>query len=894
MNDKKIFLIDGHALVYRAFYAFVKNPLINSKGQPTSAVFGFANYLIRLIENYNCPYITVVFDSSKPTFRHEMYAQYKANRVAMPDDLKVQIPLVFKLIEALNIATIMKDGLEADDLIALLTRKALEESFDVYLVTKDKDLMQLIGPKVKMLAPDGSGTLMVFGADDVKEKMGIEPQKIVDYLALIGDASDNIPGVPGIGPKTAVKILESGYSVDMILDNPAILGNQKLIDKIQQNRELLSISKMLATLKTDIDIDIRLDDFIRKPFNNAMCVELFRDLEFTSLIRHPFFSSNKTENKTSVQIISTIEQIDKFILKVKQTEELSIHIQTNILQPRSADVIGIAMAASQDEAVYIPFKHNQDGNLTLDTVLTEIKEIIESEQIRKNGSNLKYLYQIFKKQNIYLGGPCFDIMVAAYLIDSGKRDYEIDILSSQYLGEEIGSLDKLLGSGKSKITFGEVPIDTAASFLGGTVTSLIKLKKELETELEKLNCRTLFETIEMPLVSVLAELEWNGVMIDIGLLKNLSDKYGTELNSLSEAIYQLAGEPLNLNSPKQIAEVLFGKLALPGAKKTKNGSHSTNVDVLEKLAEEYPIAQKILDYREIQKLLSTYIDALPLQIYKESGRVHTSFNQTVTATGRLSSTNPNLQNIPVRTEMGKKIREAFIASEGNVLVAADYSQIELRILAQLSGDPFLIQAFKEDKDIHTLTASAIYKVFPEIVTSEMRRAAKTINFGLMYGMGPINLSRQLGISYSEAKTFIDSYFLQFPSIKNYMETTIENARRFGYTETLLGRRRLIPEINSKIRNIREAAERTAINTPVQGTAADIIKIAMINIHKELASICSEAKMILQVHDELVFEVPENKAPELKEWVIQKMSSAYPLMVPLRVDAGIAVNWRMAH
>ncbi|HEX3020493.1 MAG TPA: DNA polymerase I [Chitinispirillaceae bacterium] len=893
MNDKRLFLIDGHALVYRAYYAFVKNPLINSKGQSTSAVFGFANYLVRLIEKYSCPYIAVVMDSSKPTFRHELYAQYKANREEMPDDLKAQMPLINKLIQALNITVIRKDGLEADDLIAVLTRKAVKESFDVFLVTKDKDLMQLIGPNVKMLAPDGSGTLMMLDVEDVKEKMGIGPEKIVDYLALIGDASDNIPGVPGVGPKTALKILEMAGTVDKVLDNPSILENEKLIAKIQQNRELLCISKTLATLKEDVDIEITLDGLLRKPFDLTQCVSLFRDLEFTSLIRHPLFGSAPKSSYT-VSIISDAEQIQKLNSAIKEAGEMAIDIRCATDLARETEIIGISVAVDQNNAVYIPISHAQNSNLALTFVLTSLKEVLQSPKIRKIGYNLKFIYQLFKGQGIDLQGVYFDVMIAAYLIDSGKRAYDIDMLALEFLGQELNSLEKILGSGKNRIPFKELSAEDAAAYSGQIACVSFSLSEKQLLHLQKTGCDTLFFSIEMPLVTVLGEMEWHGIKIDVQFLKKLSDEYGCELHKLSESIYQLAGESLNLNSPKQIAEVLFGKLSLPGAKKTKGGAQSTSVDVLEKLAPDYPIVQKILDYREIQKLLSTYIDALPEQIFSASGRVHTSFNQTVAATGRLSSTNPNLQNIPVRTEMGKRIREAFIAADGNVLISADYSQIELRILAQLSKDPFLIQAFAEDRDIHALTASAIYKVFPEMVTPEMRRAAKTINFGLMYGMGPINLARQLGISFGEAKMFIDEYFLQFPSIKKYMESTIDGARQQGYTETLLGRRRFIPEINSANRNIREAAERTAINTPVQGTAADIIKIAMINIQKEISEICVEAEMILQVHDELVFEVPEADAERMKSWIIEKMSNAYPLMVPLRVDAGIGNNWRVAH
>lgn len=893
MTDKRLFLVDGYALVYRAYYAFVKNPLINSKGQPTSAVFGFTNYLVRLIESYRCPYIAVVLDSSKPTFRHEIYSQYKANREEMPDDLKVQMPLVNKLIEALNITVVKKDGLEADDLIAILTRKALQESFEVFLVTRDKDLMQLVGPRVKMLAPDGSGTLKMLGTEDVKEKIGVGPEKVVDFLALTGDASDNIPGVPGVGPKTAIKILEMAGSVDDVLENPSVLKNEKLIQKIEQNRELLCISKTLATLKEDVDFEISLDGLLRKPFDLPQCISLFRELEFTSLIRHPLFSSVQ-KDKPAVSLIIDTEQLNALADSIATAGEMAVDVRCNTDQTRGNELIGLSIAVPEKETVYIPIAHTNTANIELSQVLSILKEVLQSPKIKKSGYNLKKFFPFLKNHGISLQGFWFDVMIAAYLVDSGKRDYDIDILASEYLSEEIGKLDSILGSGKSRISFKEASIDSACTYSGLIASAILALREIFDAKLQETNCKTLFETIEMPLISVLGDLEWQGIKIDVQFLKELSSEYSMELNKLSDLIFELAGETLNLNSPKQIAEVLFGKLALPGVKKTKGGAQSTSVEVLEKLAPDYPIVQKILEYREIQKLLSTYIDALPMQIFPESGRVHTSFNQAVTATGRLSSTNPNLQNIPVRTEMGKRIREAFIASDGKVLISADYSQIELRILAQLSNDPFLIEAFNEDKDIHALTASAIYKVFPELVTAEMRRTAKTINFGLMYGMGPINLSRQLRISFAEAKMFIEEYFLQFPAIKKYMENSIENARMLGYSETLLGRRRFIPEINSANRNIREAAERTAINTPVQGTAADIIKMAMINIHREINNICADALMILQVHDELVFEVPQADAERVKLWVIEKMSTAYPLVVPLRVDAGVGCNWRIAH
>ena len=892
MHEKKLFIVDGHALVYRSYYAFIRNPLSDSSGRPTSAVFGFANYIIRLIESYSCPYLAVVLDSSKPTFRHELYQQYKANRKEMPDDLKSQIPLIRELIDVFNIPVLIQDGYEADDLIAILTKKALASDFDIFLVTRDKDLMQLVGPKVTMLAPEGTGTLEKIGVGEVIKKMGVGPDKIVDYLALIGDASDNIPGVPGVGPKTALKILETGESVEKILDNPGILQVPKLIQKIEQNRELLSLSKMLATLKEENGVEIDISDFIRKPFHKEKIIEFFSKLEFSSLINNPIFGGVPKFSAT-VSVVSATRELQSLIEKIKENGSLAIDTQTNSLLARKAKLAGISIALNETEAFYIPVGHKDFNGLECGYVLKELKSVLESPQIRKSGQNLKYDYQIFRNYGINLQGIDFDTMIAAYLIDSGKRNYDLDILVSQWLKKEITPLTKLTGP-KNSLTFDQLPVDSAAMYAAETVCATLALKEKLEPQLSDYNCSDLFKTIEMPLVAVLGDLEWNGILIDIDLLKTLSMLYGSECEQLKNEIYEIAGEEFNLNSPKQTGNILFEKLNLPAVKKTKNGNLSTGVEVLERLAPDYEIVGKILEYRESQKLLSTYIDSLPIQVLQESKRIHASFNQTVTVTGRLSSTNPNLQNIPIRTESGKRIREAFIADQNNVLIAADYSQIELRILAHLSNDKFLIDAFLKDEDIHALTASAIYGVFPGMVTTEMRRAAKTINFGLMYGMGPINLSRQLHISFNEARMFIETYFQQFPTIKKYMENSITSARETGYTETLLGRRRYLSEINAKNRNIREAAERTAINTPVQGSAADIIKLAMIEIHKELPDICSSAKMVLQVHDELVFEVPENDSELVKEHVVEKMSNAYKLSVPLRVDASTGKNWSDAH
>ena len=890
MTEKKLYLINCHALAYRAHFALIKNPLTNSKGVPTSAVYGFANYLLRLIDTYGCPYMAVVMDSSKPTFRHEAYPLYKANRREMPEELRIQIPYIYELINAFNIPVIKRDGLEADDLIGVLTHKAVSVGFDVFLVTKDKDLMQLVGSNVKMLAPEGTGVFQTFGPDEVFTKMGIRPDQIVDYLALIGDASDNIPGVPGIGPKSAVKILETA-NVEQILSNPAVLESPKLISKIEEHKESLRLSKMLATLKTDCDTGFETDDLLRKNIDLPASLTLLKELEFFSMMKNPIFDIGKeTKFEFACHIIDSTDKLRELVDKIKANGEVSLYVQTSGGTPRASELVGITLALESKEAFYIPLGHKTGNNLDKKRALEILAEIIEDAQTGKIGHNLKIGAQVLRHNGVELRGIVFDTMLAAYLIDPGKRQYELFELAREQLGIEIKTIEQIVGK---QSTPADLLVDEITSFAAESVCAALLVKEKLKPVLVERNSMSLFTDIELSLELVLADLEWQGMLIDKEILAKLSKEYTAELEQISNDIYKIAGEQFNLNSPKQMADILFVKLGLPGGKKTKSGSKSTNADILEKISDDYPIVKMILDYREKQKLLSTYIDALPTQILPETGRVHTSFNQAVTATGRLSSTNPNLQNIPIRSENGRKIREAFTAPHSKLLVAADYSQIELRILAHLSNDPVLIQSFVDDLDIHTQTASAIYGIFPEMVTADMRRAAKTINFGLMYGMGPIKLARQLKISFADAKRFIDSYFTQFPSIHRYMDTSIQKTRDLGYSETLLGRRRYLPEINATNHIIKEAAERTAINTPVQGTAADIIKIAMVRVHSKLSE-WPDVKMLLQVHDELVFETPQQEADKFASWVRDEMSKAYELKVPLKVDAGVGKHWGEAH
>jgi DNA polymerase-1 len=894
MSDKKLYLLDSNALAYRAYYAMIKNPLTTSSGQPVGAVYGFVLYLLKLIKDYKCPYIAAVFDSRKPSFRKDLYDQYKAHRQPMPDDLASQMPLIHRCVESLGIPLIIRDGLEADDVLATLTRKAEAEGFYVYIVTKDKDLMQLVGEKVKMLVPKDGGSLEEFGPQDVLNKMGVGPEGIRDLLSLMGDASDNVPGVDGVGPKTALKVLEKAGTVENLLANPDCVKNEKLAEKIKAGRESIILSKELVTLRENEDLGIDIESLVSKPLKREESLAFLKEMEFKSILNDPLFVEEAGELKVEFAIISDMPALENVVARINVAGLLSIDTETTHLEPHKACLVGISIAVDSGFAWYVPVGHDEtDKNLDVAQVLGCLKPVLESVSVKKIGQNLKYDYQIFKKYGIILRGIKFDAMIAAYLADSGKRQLNLESLAFDYLSLKTISIEQLIGKGKDQKSFASVPVELAARYSAEDAVLPLMLMEKLVPVLDSKNLSSLFENIEIPLLTALAEMEWQGVTVDTAFLKNLSTEFSARLTDVSLEIFKLAGEEFNLNSPKQISEVLFEKMGLPKSRKTKTGL-STDVDALEKLAPDFPVARMLLVYREIQKLLSTYIDALPQQVNNVTGRVHTSFNQAVTATGRLSSTGPNLQNIPIRTEEGRRIRKAFVAPAGFVLVSADYSQIELRILAHMSKDPYLVGAFHNDKDIHTATAAVINGVFPEMVTPQMRMAAKTVNFGLLYGMGPHKLSRELGISFPEARNFIETYFRQFPTIRKYMDESVEKARAAGYSETLFGRRRYLPDINSESVQVREAAERTAVNTPVQGTAADIIKVAMVGILSDIDKLWPEAKMLLQVHDELVFEVREEISDAFSQWAGEKMSGACSLDVPLKVETGKGKDWGEAH
>jgi DNA polymerase-1 len=889
-------LIDGHAMAYRSYFAMIKSRLTSPDGEPTGALFAFTQTVLKILTRYDCSHVAVVFDSSVPTFRHERYGQYKANREAMPEDMVAQLPRIREVVDRMGLHTIQKDGYEADDVIAGLAQRARDSGMTVKIVSGDKDLMQLVGDRITMLVPGGKGEPDELDAAGVRTKMGVAPLQVRDFLALTGDTSDNVPGVPGVGPKTAVKLLAEVSSLDELLGDPARAGSPKLQKKIEEHKDDILLSKELVTLEPDAAKEVSLDTCAFEGLDIDRTRVFFTNMGLNSFLNHPLLDARSEVSFESIQC-TDIRAVESIAAQVASAGWVCVDTETDSMHARQARLVGISLAVDSGRAYYLPLGHEENGgshNLDTGHVRDVLSGILENESIRKLGHNLKYDYQVLKSIGIHMKGVWFDTMIAGYLVDPGKRRYSLDTMAESWCGVKTTTIESLIGKkGKDQRSFAQVPVDRATRYACEDVIVPILLQEKLAARMQQQQVQELFHTIEMPLVPVLAEMEYYGILLDTTMLNTLAEEYTRHLERLSERIYEMAGQRFNINSPKQLSEILFDRLNLPKSKRTKTG-RSTDVRALEQLKDVHPIAEKLIEYREVQKLLSTYIEALPRQVLAVDKRLHTSFNQTIAATGRLSSNAPNLQNIPVRTEEGRKIRRAFVAPKGFMLVCADYSQIELRILAHMSQDENLTQAFRSDEDIHTRTAAAIYGVAQDRVDREMRRMAKTINFGLMYGMGPANLSQQLGISFDEAHHFIDTYFTQFPSIRRYIDTTLAQTREQGYTQTLFGRRRYMPEITAQNRRIREAAERTAINAPVQGSAADIIKIAMCRVHDTLHETYPAAHMLLQVHDELVFEVPDKEASTFAPWVQTLMQEACSLSVPLKVDVGWADNWSDAH
>ena len=912
MTDKRLFLLDAYALIYRAYYGLIKNPRINSKGVNTSAIFGFVNTLEEVLRKENPTHIAVGFDPAGPTFRHEAFEQYKAQREETPEVIRQSVPVIKEIIRAFNIPIIEVAGYEADDVIGTLAKEAEKAGFDTYMMTPDKDYGQLVSPHIFIYKPLFGGNFEVRGVEEVTAKYGIErPEQVIDILGLMGDASDNIPGCPGIGEKTAMKLVQEFGSIENLL-----AGTEKLKGatktKIESHTEEIKFSKFLATIKTDVPVTFDEEALRRSPVDEEaerilgkntptppaaestpVQGSLF-DLFATEGTSEEKYSTLRDVNSTThtYQLFNKEEDMVRLAHTLETCQKFAFDTETTGIEPMTAELVGMSFAIDEGEAYYVPVPAEKAA---AERIVNIFKKALENPSSQKIGQNIKYDYIMMRRYGVRPAGAFFDTMVAHYLLQPEQR-HNMDYLAEIYLGYKTIHIEELIGpKGKGQRSMRDVAPEQVCPYAAEDADITLQLKNRLEAELAREGMEPLFYDIEMPLVRVLAEMEICGVRIDTEALRRSSADLGKRLAAIEQEIYELAGTPFNISSARQVGEILFERLKIDEkARKTKTGQYSTTEEVLEKLRYRHPVVDKILTYRGLRKLLSTYIDALPELINPATGKIHTSFNQTVTATGRLSSSNPNLQNIPIRDDEGREIRRAFIPEEGALFFSADYSQIELRIMAHLSGDPAMTEAFVSGHDIHAATAAKIYKVGIDEVTKEMRRKAKTANFGIIYGISTFGLAERLNIPRSEAKQLIDGYFETFPRVKQYMEQSIEVAREKGYVETLNGRKRMLPDINSHNSVVRGYAERNAINAPIQGSAADIIKIAMVRIFDRFEREGLQAKMILQVHDELNFTVPLTEIGTVSRIVKEEMERAATLRVPLIADTGTGSNWLEAH
>ena len=950
-STDKLFLLDAYALIYRAYYAFIKNPRINSKGFNTSAILGFVNTLEEVLKKENPTHIGVAFDPSGPTFRHEAYEQYKAQREETPEAIRLSVPIIKDIIRAYRIPILEVPGYEADDVIGTLATEAGKQGITTYMMTPDKDYGQLVSDNVFMYRPKHSGGFEIMGIEEIKAKFDIQStEQVIDMLGLMGDSSDNIPGCPGVGEKTAQKLVAEFGSIENLLAHTDQLKGA-LKTKVEANREMITFSKFLATIKVDVPIKLDMSTLVREEPDEEELRKIFEELEFRTLINRvlkkadtplpsssgsaapdPYagtlfarptdsaasennapaqgdlfanFADNgagdaKNSNLTRLemldvdyQLIDTEEKRKEIIQKLLTTEILSIDTETTGTEPMEAELVGMSFSDTENRAYYVPVPANRDEALK---IVNEFRPLYENENSMKVGQNIKYDMIILQNYGVQVKGKLFDTMLAHYVLQPELR-HNMDYLAEIYLHYQTIHIDELIGSrGKNQKSMRDLPPEDVYRYACEDADVTLKLKNILEKELKEQSVEHLFYEIEMPLVPVLVNIESNGVRIDTEALKQSSEHFTLRLQEIEKEIYALAGdETFNISSPKQVGEVLFDKLKIvEKAKKTKTGQYVTSEEVLESLRNKHEIIGKILEYRGLKKLLSTYIDALPQLINPRTGHIHTSFNQAVTATGRLSSSNPNLQNIPIRDEDGKEIRKAFIPDDGCEFFSADYSQIELRIMAHLSQDKNMVDAFLSGYDIHAATAAKIYKVDINDVTADMRRKAKTANFGIIYGISVFGLAERMNVPRQEAKELIDGYFETYPQVKEYMDRSIQVARENGYVETIFHRKRFLPDINSRNAVVRGYAERNAINAPIQGSAADIIKVAMALIYQRLQSNNLKAKMILQVHDELNFSVPEAEKEIIQKIVIEEMERAYHMLVPLKADFGWGKNWLEAH
>lgn len=950
-DQKRLFLVDAYALIFRGYYAFIKNPRINSKGEDTSAIMGFMNSLLDVIKRERPDHLAVCFDKGGSVDRVEMYEEYKANRDETPEGIKTAIPHICNILEAMHIPIMVKEGYEADDVIGTLSRQAEKEGYKTYMVTPDKDFAQLVTENVFMYRPVFGGGYETWGIPEVQKKFEVkDPLQVIDFLGMMGDSSDNIPGLPGVGEKTAKKFLAQFGSMEGLLENTDQLKG-KMKEKVEANKELGLLSKQLATIMLDVPVTFNAEDFEMSEPDISKVTEIFEELEFRRLkdnFLKTFASENAQTENTSESKKDTQENKPKETIKPKTntagqgqfslfggdgevTEESQVYssrktindtehfyqtvqpgvgtklfltnlmkqtsvcfdTETTGLNPLTAELVGIAFSWETGKGFYIPFPEDREEAQQL---IEQLRPFFESETIEKIGQNLKYDIKVLAKYNVSVKGKLFDTMLAHYLINPDMR-HNMDVLAETYLNYTPVSITELIGKkGKNQLSMREVPIEKQTEYAVEDADITLQLKQHFQEELGAANTQKLFDDIEVPLLRVLADMELEGINLNEEFLEKLSSELDTEIKQLEDNIYKEAGEQFNIASPKQLGDILFGKLKLVDKpKKTKTGQFSTAEDVLSYLAKDHKIIADVLEFRGLSKLKSTYVDALPNQVEKATQRVHTDYMQTVAATGRLSSNNPNLQNIPIRTERGREVRKAFVPrDENHVLLAADYSQIELRIIAALSEEETMIKAFQDGEDIHASTAAKVFNVAIKDVTREQRSNAKTVNFGIIYGVSAFGLSNQTDLSRSESKELIDTYYKTYPKLRNYMSKQVDFARDNGYVETIMGRRRYLKDINSRNAVVRGAAERNAVNAPIQGSAADIIKLAMINIHKKLAAGNYTSKMLLQVHDELVFDAYKPELDKLKALIKTEMENAYKMSVPLDVEIGVGENWLEAH
>lgn len=877
----EVYLIDGSAYIYRAYHAVA--PLTNSEGMATHAIFGFLNILKRMLKEKIPRYLAVAFDMRGPVFRHEMYPAYKANRPPMPDDLAVQIPYIKELVRAMNIPSFEMQGIEADDIIASSAKLLSEQGHNVIIVSGDKDLLQLVN-KTTMMWDPMKNKIMDIAA--VEEKYKVKPAQLLDCYALMGDSSDNIPGVPGIGPKTAEKLINQHQSLEGVYLALDSMKKSKMKERLGENKDAAFLSRDLIRLKYDVEVPAELSAYQFQEGNKEKLQDLFKHLGFKSMVKGTVVS--KSVPTDGFRVVQSEESLQELVGHLQKTSLLVIDTETTSLDVVRAELVGVSICTDLESAWYIPVAHIQEdgtlqeGQLSKSVVLDALKPFLASETLPKLGHNIKYDYSVFRVScGLTMQGPLYDSMIAAYLVESGRRSLKLDELCLER-GVTLTSFEQVVGDPKRENCFAYVSIADAGKYSCEDVFGALLLWQHYEKQLEELAEYGLFSNVETPLIPILAEMELAGISVSLKVLDELEKEFRTELSSLEEEIHILAGYTFNINSPKQLGMLLFEELKLPHGRKTKTG-YSTDMKVLEKLAIRHEIPAKVMRYRIIAKLQSTYVLKLKKLINPESGRVYTSFNQTVTATGRLSSSNPNMQNIPIRSKEGNRIRGAFIPAEDLLFLSADYSQIDLRVLAHYSQDKALLHAFRNGEDIHARTASELFSVSPLLLTAEMRRVAKSINFGIVYGMSAFGLSNQLDISRKEASRFISKYFQLYGGVQTFMQTVVKQAKEDGYVTTLLGRRRMLPEINIKNKTRREFAERTAINTPIQGTAADIIKLAMIKVVPDLKKANLSARLLLQIHDELVFELPEQEMEQTKNVVQAAMEGALGLDVPLVVN-----------